>query len=191
MGYKATVIPAVKLTKDNFTYTLHKGDILDTVIFNFAHGKVALDDAEILDFELKIAAAKKNRVGNVFDTLSTHYPAIDNVGNFRDSSMWFDVKSILVGNFKNAQSDKEIIAIDVDKIDTIAGTFTNEDGTTTYGVDLTSEDTSLPEIISNAVENDMIVISEGDVTDEISVNTGVTLNGNNAGVPQNHEQEVA
>lgn len=191
MGYKASVIPAVKLAKDNFTYTLHKGDILDTIVFNFAHGKVTLDDAEILDFELKIAAANKNRRGNVFDSLSTHQPAIDGVGNFRDSAKWFDVKTILVGNFKNAQSEKEIIAIDVNKIETISGTFENEDGTTTYGVDLNSDDVSIVEIISNANENDMIVVSEGEVTENIDIATGIVLNGTNSGVPQNHEQEVA
>ena len=191
MGYKATVVPAVKLTKENFTYTLHKGDILDRVVFTFAHGKVELDDAEILDFELKIAAAKKNRVGNVFDSLATHQPAIDNVGNFRDSAKWFDVKTILVGNFKNAQSDHEIIAIDVDTIEVIAGTFTNEDGTTTYGVDLANDDTSIVDIVSSANENDMVVVSEGEVTEEIPVNAGITIAGTNASVPQNHEQEVA
>lgn len=190
MGYKASVVPAAKLSKGSFTYTLHKDDILDKVIFNFAHGKVELKNAKILDFVLRPAAANKNRVGSIYDSLATHHPAIDAVGNFRDSSLYYTVKSVVVGEFDNAQSDKELIAIEVDKIDTIAGTYANDDGTNTIGIDLADEDTSLQDTISGASENDTIVVSEGEVTEEINVDQAVTLAGNNAGVPQNHEQEV-
>ena len=190
MGYKASVIPAAKLTKGNLTYTLHKDDVLDKVIFNFAHGKVELKNAKILDFTLRIAAANKNRRGNVYDSLATHQPSIDNVGNFRDSSVWYDVKSVIVGEFENAQSDNEKISIEIDKIDTITGTFANDDGTNTIGIDLSDESTSLQEAISGASENDIVAVSEGEVTEEITVEQAVTLAGNNVGVPQNHEQEV-
>lgn len=191
MGYKATVIPAAKLTKGNFTYTLHKDDVLDKVVFKFAHGKVEFKNAKILDFNLKIAAAQKNRVGSVYDSLATHQPAIDNVGNFRDSAMWYDVASILVTGFDRAQSENEIISIDIEKIESISGTFANDDGTNTIGVDLTNEDTTLQQAISGASENDSIVVSEGEVTEEITIEQPLTLAGVNAGVPQNHEQEVA
>ena len=190
MGYKASVVPAAKISKGSFTYTLHKDDILDKVIFNFAHGKVELKNAKILDFVLRPAAANKNRVGSIYDNLATHHPAIDTVGNFRNSSLYYTVKSVVVGEFDNAQSDKELIAIEVDKIDTIAGTYANDDGTNTIGIDLADEDTSLQDTISGASENDTIVVSEGEVTEEINVDQAVTLAGNNAGVPQNHEQEV-
>lgn len=190
MSYKATVVPAAKLTKGNLTYTLHKDDVIDKVIFNFAHGKVELKNAKILDFSLRIAAANKNRRGSVYDSLATHQPSTDNVGNFRDSSVYYDVHSIIVGEFENAQSPNEKIAIEVDKIDTLAGTFTNDDGTSTIGVDLNDETTSLQEAISGASENDIVAVSEGEVTEEITVEQAVTLAGNNAGVPQNHEQEV-
>ena len=190
MGYKASVVPAAKLSKGSFTYTLRKNDILDKVIFNFAHGKVELKNAKILDFVLRPAAANKNRVGSIYDNLATHQPAIDAVGNFRDSFLYYTVKSVVVGEFDNAQSDKELIAIEVDKIDTIAGTYANDDGTNTIGIDLADEDTSLQDTISGASENDTIVVSEGEVTEEINVDQAVTLAGNNAGVPQNHEQEV-
>lgn len=64
MGYKASVVPAAKLSKGSFTYTLRKNGILDKVIFNFAHGKVELKNAKILDFVLRAAAAigSKNTV---------------------------------------------------------------------------------------------------------------------------------
>ena len=189
MGYIATVVPAAKLTKGNFNYVLHKGDVIDKIVFSFAHGKAEFYGVQILDFVLKISAANKNRVGSVYDSLATHYPAIDNVGNFRDSAKWYDVKSILFKMPLNP--DSEIFTVDIDKIDYIAGTFENEDGTRTIGVDITDETTSLQETISGANDNDTIVISEGEVSEEITVDQAVTLAGINAGVPQNHEQEVA
>ena len=190
MSYKAVVIPAAKLTKGNFTYTLHKGDVLDKIVFSFAHGKAEFNSMQILDFELKIAAANKNRVGPVYDNLATHHPAIDDVGNFRESSKWYDVKSILLKKPLNPEN-KEIITVNIDKIDYIAGVFENEDGTRTIGIDLTDESTSLQETISGANDNDTIVVSEGEVTEEITIEQPITLAGINAGVPQNHEQEVA
>lgn len=57
-------------------------------------------------------------------------------------------------------------------------------------VDLQESETPIVEIINTAESGVVIAVSDGEVAEELVLNKGVVMQGVNAGVAQNHRQEV-
>ena len=52
------------------------------------------------------------------------------------------------------------------------------------------ESTPIVEVISSVEDGAVIAVTDGVIVEEIVLNKGVVIQGVNAGIPQNHKQEV-
>lgn len=136
-----------------------------------------------------------NRFCTIFDGVPTCQYATDDKANIRDAGSYYAVDYILVN--KGTEEEPEMIKVAVADIVSISGTFENPDGSKTVAVEIPvdQEEGATPvtdAIAAVASEEKPATISlpAAEVKENLTVNAGVNIKGVNAGVAQNHAQEV-
>ena len=191
MNFIGKLVPSVELIKGEVTYTLKVGDTIESIVYSTPYEDVTLSQVTLVGIEL-VPARSMNRMGRIYDGIPTNHFHTDDLGNFKNAEDMFRVGYLLV---QQTPTDEEEEApkpekIPVAKIVTITGTFENADGTQTVGVDLSQEDASVSTTLGEVTDGSSIVMGEGEVSEALNIDKGVTLTGANAGVAQNFKQEV-
>lgn len=140
--------------------------------------KVALDNLVALDIENKFAT--KEELKTVEDAvLAIPTP---NVEQFTIKNNVFSIKDLNADNIMyNGKKLSDILAEQ-------ENAYTWEELSSEVTVDLASDD--VDSIIKNAEDNTVMTLNSGSVNSVLNVTSSITLEGANAGVAQNFDQEV-
>ena len=196
MSFTSKLVPSVELTKGSATYTLKVGDTIESITYSSAYEDVTLEMVTLVGLELG-AIHSKNIYGRIYDGVPVNQFHSDNLGNFRNASEYYTVTNLMVQTIPTDEGDDEIVEtepvlyrIPVDKLVAIGGTFTNADGSQTTTVDPSEEGASVATKVSEVPEGSTVVVGAGEVAEPLTLDKGVTIAGENAGVAQNFDQEV-
>lgn len=188
----ATPVVAMNLTVDGVNYYMEVGAAIDKLVM--AAGP---EDVELKGTLAAISLAMKSSqntkyFGTVYDGIPTYQYATDNLAAIRNAADYFKVDKILMEvPAEEEGKDPTFVAVPVSRIKSIQGTFTAPDGTVTTSVDLTQEGTSVSAALEEIPEaGGTVVLTAGEIAEELTVTTAATLSGVNAGVAQNFVQEV-
>lgn len=136
-----------------------------------------------------------NRFCTIFDGVPTCQYATDDKANIRDAGSYYTVDYILVN--KGTEEKPEMIKVAVADIISISGTFENPDGSKTVAVEIPADQeegaTPVADAIAAIASDEKpatISLPAAEVKENLTVNADVNIKGINAGIAQNHAQEV-
>ena len=190
-GFAAPVV-SMNLTVDGVNYYMEVGAAIDKLVM--AAGP---EDVELKGTLAAISLAMKSSqntkyFGTAYDGIPTYQYATDNLAAIRNAADYFKVDKILMEvPAEEEGKDPTFVAVPVSRIKSIQGTFTAPDGTVTTSVDLTQEGASISAALEEIPEaGGTVVLTAGEIAEELTVTAAATLSGVNAGVAQNFVQEV-
>ena len=131
-----------------------------------------------------------NRFGRIFDGVPTQKFHTDDKANIKNAADVFEVDELLIDTAPNGEAPV-YREVSVSAIKAVDGFFVSPDGSVTVTIDPAETPISeaLNEIAADA-PNTVLVLAEAEIEEELAIAANVTMNGVNAGIAQNHAQEV-
>lgn len=126
----------------------------------------------------------RNAIGAIYDGIPTARYATDDIAGIHNAANYFKGYQIAL------ETENGTMIIPISMIKAVSGTFESPDGTVTTSVDITNAEVSVNTILSETTDGSTLVLSEGEVAEEVTTVASVTVTGANAGIAQNHAQEV-
>lgn len=137
------------------------------------------------------AIKSPNRMGRIFDGIPTQHFHTDDKANIKNVVDVFEVDELLI-NTAAAEDEAPVYReVSVAAIKAIDGQFVSPDGSVTVTVDPAV--TPISEVLAGVAAEDAkttLVLAEAEVSEELSIAAAVSVHGVNAGIAQNHNQEV-
>ena len=187
MSFVGRLIPSAVLIKGSASFQLKTGDTIESLVYAGPYEPKTLANVKVAGFELSTPVSGNN-FGEIYDGIATYMYHTDDMSNFRDAASTYVVSALIV-EVTDESDATHLERVNVSQIVSLSGTFENEDGSKTYGVDLQSGG-SASSALSGAADADTISMSDGSVEEELTIDKSVTMTGSNAGSPQNFAQEV-